>query len=37
MIPKRYLQQLRTEWTLHIGVIEKDYTLGWLLAGRTTR
>ena len=33
MIPKRDLQQLRAEWTLDIGVIEKDYVLGWLLAG----
>ena len=33
MIPKRDLQQLRAEWTLDIGVIEKDYILGWLLAG----
>ena len=33
MIPKRDLQQLRSEWTLDIGVIEKDYVLGWLLAG----
>ena len=32
MIPKRDLQQLRAEWTLDIGVIEKDYVLGWLLA-----
>ncbi len=33
MIPRRDLQQLRAEWTLDIGVIEKDYILGWLLAG----
>ena len=33
MIPKRDLQQLRAEWTLDISVIEKDYVLGWLLAG----
>ena len=33
MITKRDLQQLRTEWTFDIGVIEKDYVLGWLLAG----
>jgi predicted nucleotidyltransferase component of viral defense system len=33
VIPKRELQQLRTEWSLDLGVIEKDYMLGWLLAG----
>ena len=33
MISKRELEQLRAEWTLSIGVIEKDYVLGWLLAG----
>lgn len=33
MIGKRELEQLRAEWTLDIGVIEKDYLLGWLLAG----
>ncbi|MGO8956484.1 MAG: nucleotidyl transferase AbiEii/AbiGii toxin family protein [Streptosporangiaceae bacterium] len=33
MISKRELEQLRGEWTLDIGVIEKDYVLGWLLAG----
>lgn len=33
MIGKRELQQLQAEWTLDIGVIEKDYVLGWLLAG----
>ena len=33
MISKRELEQLRAEWTLDIGVIEKDYILGWLLAG----
>jgi predicted nucleotidyltransferase component of viral defense system len=27
------LDQLRGEWSLDIGVIEKDYILGWLLAG----
>ena len=37
VIPNRDLQQLRAEWTLDIGVIEKDYVLGWLLGGdRTT-
>lgn len=35
MISKRELEQLRAEWTLDIGVIEKDYALGWLLAGIT--
>ena len=33
MIPKRELEQLRAEWSLDLGVIEKDYVLGWLLAG----
>lgn len=33
MIPARELFDLRTEWSLDIGVIEKDYVLGWLLAG----
>ncbi|MGO9455974.1 MAG: hypothetical protein ACLP62_02850 [Acidimicrobiales bacterium] len=33
MIPKRELLDLRTEWALDVGVIEKDYLLGWLLAG----
>jgi predicted nucleotidyltransferase component of viral defense system len=33
VILKRELQQLQAEWTLDIGVIEKDYVLGWLLAG----
>jgi predicted nucleotidyltransferase component of viral defense system len=33
VIARRELQQLRTEWSLDIGVIEKDYVLGWLLAG----
>lgn len=32
MIAKRELQQLRAEWSLDVGVIEKDYVLGWLLA-----
>jgi predicted nucleotidyltransferase component of viral defense system len=33
MITRRELEQLRAEWTLDIAVIEKDYLLGWLLAG----
>ena len=33
MIPRRELDELRGEWSLEIGVIEKDYVLGWLLAG----
>lgn len=33
MIPARELLNLRTEWSLDVGVIEKDYVLGWLLAG----
>ena len=33
MIAARELFDLRAEWSLDIGVIEKDYVLGWLLAG----
>jgi predicted nucleotidyltransferase component of viral defense system len=33
VIPKRELAALRAEWILDQGVIEKDYVLGWLLAG----
>ena len=33
MITKRELALLRAEWVLDQGVIEKDYVLGWLLAG----
>ncbi len=33
MIPAREILELRTEWSLDVGVIEKDYVLGWLLAG----
>jgi predicted nucleotidyltransferase component of viral defense system len=33
VIPRRELERLRAEWTLDIAVIEKDYLLGWLLAG----
>jgi predicted nucleotidyltransferase component of viral defense system len=33
VITKRELELLRAEWSLDLGVIEKDYTLGWLLAG----
>lgn len=33
MIPKRELELLRAEWSLGLDVIEKDYVLGWLLAG----
>ena len=32
MISKQELLQLRAEWELDIGVIEKDYVLGWVLA-----
>ncbi|MHB1500784.1 MAG: nucleotidyl transferase AbiEii/AbiGii toxin family protein [Candidatus Dormibacteria bacterium] len=35
MIPQRELAALRAEWTLDQGVIERDYILGWLLAGIT--
>lgn len=33
MIPTREILDLRTEWSLDPGIIEKDYVLGWLLAG----
>ena len=33
MIPAREVLDLRAEWSLDVGVIEKDYVLGWLLAG----
>jgi predicted nucleotidyltransferase component of viral defense system len=33
VIPRRELEQLRSEWSLDLAVIEKDYVLGWLLAG----
>jgi len=33
MISKRELEQLRAEWALDLAVIEKDYILGWLMAG----
>lgn len=33
MIPQRELAELRAEWSLSQDVIEKDYLLGWLLAG----
>jgi predicted nucleotidyltransferase component of viral defense system len=33
VIPQRELAALRAEWELDQGVIEKDYVLGWLLAG----
>ena len=33
MIPRRELEQLRAGWSLDLAVIEKDYVLGWLLAG----
>ena len=36
MIPQRELAALRAEWTLDQGVIERDYILGWLLAGIAT-
>ena len=32
MIPRRELFDLRNDWQLDLGVIEKDYVLGWLLA-----
>jgi predicted nucleotidyltransferase component of viral defense system len=33
VIPAREVLQLRAEWSLDVNVIEKDYVLGWLLAG----
>lgn len=33
MIPHREILELRGEWHLRDDVIEKDYALGWLLAG----
>jgi len=33
VIPQRELAALRAEWSLSQDVIEKDYILGWLLAG----
>ena len=33
MIPKGELLALRGEWSLSDEIIEKDYVLGWLLAG----
>jgi Uncharacterized conserved protein len=35
VIPKAELHALRGEWSLSDEVIEKDYVLGWLLAGIT--
>ena len=32
MIPSREILELRDEWRLRSDVIEKDYTLGWMLA-----
>jgi predicted nucleotidyltransferase component of viral defense system len=32
VISAREIRDLRTEWALDVGVIEKDYVLGWLLA-----
>lgn len=33
MITRRELELLRAEWSRDVAVIEKDYVLGWLLAG----
>src|SRR6202140_2024660 len=33
MIPAREILDLRSGWSLDPGIIEKDYVLGWLLAG----
>lgn len=32
MIPSREILELRDEWRLRSDVIDKDYTLGWMLA-----
>ncbi|HMH47154.1 MAG TPA: nucleotidyl transferase AbiEii/AbiGii toxin family protein [Solirubrobacteraceae bacterium] len=32
MISKQELLQIRAEWQVDVGVIEKDYVLGWVLA-----
>jgi predicted nucleotidyltransferase component of viral defense system len=32
VISKHELLRLRGEWQLDVGVIEKDYVLGWMLA-----
>lgn len=37
MIPSREILDLRAEWSLDPGIIEKDYVLGWLLAGMATQ
>lgn len=37
MIPQLELADLRAEWLIDQGVIEKEYILGWLLAGITNR
>jgi hypothetical protein len=36
VIPRRELDELCGEWSLEIGVIEKHYVLGWLLAASKT-
>jgi predicted nucleotidyltransferase component of viral defense system len=33
MIAKRELESLSAQWSVRLDVIEKDYALGWLLAG----
>ncbi len=33
MIPVGEIRALRAEWQLRDDIIEKDYVLGWLLAG----
>ena len=33
VIPRREVDDLQAEWQLSHAVIEKDYVLGWLLAG----
>jgi predicted nucleotidyltransferase component of viral defense system len=37
VIPAREILDLRAEWSLDPGIIEKDYVLGWLLAGIATQ
>ncbi len=37
MIPQREILSLRDQWSLRADVIEKDWALGWLLAGIGTQ
>src|SRR2546427_9227483 len=33
MIPREAIRERSVEWQLRVNVVEKDYVLGWLLAG----